>query len=158
MLAAERRVRTRAVRPAAPAPRNELRRRLPSLLVWTLVAAGIGARVYQFAWNRSLFLDEAALALNLRDRSFLELFGHLDHAQFAPIGFLLLQKTLVALFGAGSIVGMVALSIAIAIPLRISAIHLGRLFNSLAVAIGGLSCALGLLMICRIGYLHALVG
>jgi hypothetical protein len=64
----------------------------------------------------------------------------------------------IALFGSGSIVGMLVLSIAIAIPLRITAVHLGRLFNSLAVAIGGLSCALGLLMICRIGYLHALAG
>jgi hypothetical protein len=64
----------------------------------------------------------------------------------------------IALFGAGSIVGMLALSIAIAIPLRVTAVRLGKLFNSLAVAIGGLSCALGLLMICRIGYLHVLAG
>ncbi|HEX2399437.1 MAG TPA: hypothetical protein VHJ79_05515 [Mycobacterium sp.] len=64
----------------------------------------------------------------------------------------------VALFGAGSIVGMATLSIAIAIPLRLTAAHLCNLFNGLAAAIGGLSCALGLLMICRIGYLHALAG
>jgi hypothetical protein len=51
---------------------------------------------------------------------------------------------------------MATLSIAIAIPLRISADHLSNLFNGLAAAIGGLSCALGLLMICRIGYLQAL--
>ncbi len=61
----------------------------------------------------------------------------------------------IALFGAGSIVGMATLSIAIAIPLRITADHLSNLFNGLAAAIGGLSCALGVLIICRIGYLHA---
>ena len=64
----------------------------------------------------------------------------------------------IALFGAGSIVGMATLSIAIAIPLRITADHLSDLFNGLAAAIGGFSCALGLLIICRIGYLHAAAG
>ena len=56
----------------------------------------------------------------------------------------------IALFGAGSIAGMATLSIAIAIPLRISAAHLCNLFDGLAAAIGGFSCALGLLMIYRI--------
>jgi hypothetical protein len=32
------------------------------------------------------------------------------------------------------------------------------LFNALTAAIGGFSCALGLLMIARISYLHALPG
>jgi hypothetical protein len=64
----------------------------------------------------------------------------------------------IALFGAGSIAGMATLSIAIAIPLRITAVHVGRLFNALTAAIGGFSCALGLLMIARISYLHALPG
>lgn len=64
----------------------------------------------------------------------------------------------IALFGAGSIAGMLALSIAIAIPLRITAVHLSRLFNGLAGAIGGFSCALGLLIICRIAYLYGSAG
>jgi hypothetical protein len=68
-------------------------------LIWLFVAAGIGLRLYQYLWNRSLFLDEAALALNLRDRSFLEMLQPLDHAQFGPAGLLLLQKALVTLFG-----------------------------------------------------------
>ncbi len=64
----------------------------------------------------------------------------------------------IALFGVGSIIGMATLSIAIAIPLRITAVHLNTLYNGLAAVIGGLSCALGLLIICRIGYLHAPAG
>jgi hypothetical protein len=64
----------------------------------------------------------------------------------------------IALFGAGSTIGMATLSMAIAIPLRLTAAHLGRLFNGLAAMIGGLSCALGLLTICRIGYLQLLAG
>jgi hypothetical protein len=64
----------------------------------------------------------------------------------------------IALFGAGSIVGMVALSIAIAIPLRLTAVHLSRLFSGLAAAVGGFSCVLGLLIICRIGYHYGSAG
>lgn len=61
----------------------------------------------------------------------------------------------IALFGMGSVAGMAALSIAIAIPLRLTA-RLGRVFNSLTAAIGGLSCALGLLTIYRIVIAQAL--
>jgi hypothetical protein len=64
----------------------------------------------------------------------------------------------IALFGAGSIIGMVALSIAIAIPLRITAVRLSRLFSGLAAAVGGFSCVLGLLIICRIGYHYGSAG
>lgn len=62
----------------------------------------------------------------------------------------------IALFGIGSIIGMATLSVVIAIPLRLTAIHLGRLFHGLAAAIGACSCALGLLMIYRISALQAL--
>jgi hypothetical protein len=59
----------------------------------------------------------------------------------------------IALFGAGSILGMAMLSIAIAIPLRITSIHITRMCNGLAAAVGGLSCALGLLIVWRISTL-----
>jgi hypothetical protein len=59
----------------------------------------------------------------------------------------------IALFGAGSILGMAVLSIAIAIPLRITSSHITRLFNGLAAAVGSVSCALGLLMMWRISAL-----
>jgi sulfite exporter TauE/SafE len=57
----------------------------------------------------------------------------------------------IALFGAGSIVGMASLSVAIAIPLRLSEDRLGRLYRGLTVAIGLGSCALGLFTVYRIG-------
>jgi hypothetical protein len=53
----------------------------------------------------------------------------------------------IVLFGAGSIIGMATLSMAIAIPLRITSVHVSRMFNAFAVTIGCLSCALGLVMI-----------
>jgi hypothetical protein len=61
----------------------------------------------------------------------------------------------VALFGAGSIVGMASLSVVIAIPLRLTAPHLRGLYNGLTALIGGLSCVLGILTVYRIGAAEA---
>lgn len=57
----------------------------------------------------------------------------------------------IMLFGAGSIVGMASLSVAIAIPLRLSEPRLGHLYRGLTAAIGLGSCALGLFTVYRIG-------
>ncbi len=51
--------------------------------------------------EKSLWLDEAALALNVLDKSFLELFQPLQYAQSAPPLFLCLTKVLVSIFGPG---------------------------------------------------------
>ena len=63
-----------------------------------LVIAGIGLRLAEYALNRSLWLDEAFLALNIKERGITELFGTLDFNQAAPVGYLLLAKS-VSLFG-----------------------------------------------------------
>lgn len=60
----------------------------------------------------------------------------------------------IALFGVGSIVGMALLSVAISIPLRLSAGHLGALHNGMTAFLGGLSCALGVFMVCKIGFVE----
>jgi hypothetical protein len=60
---------------------------------------GIILRIYFYVINRSLWLDEAMLALNIINRSFLELFKPLDYNQGAPIGFLILQKLFASIFG-----------------------------------------------------------
>lgn len=78
----------------APSPRSWL---LAALLV--SATAGVLLRLYLFALNPSLWVDEAFLALNIRDRSYLQLFHRLDYEQAAPPAFLLVQKMLFTLLG-----------------------------------------------------------
>ncbi len=56
-----------------------------------IVAIGVALRVREYLANRSLWIDEAFLALNLLDRSPRDLFGNLDFNQAAPPGFLVLE-------------------------------------------------------------------
>ena len=92
--------------------RATLRRRMPEAwrpasepatlvqaLALALITVGIGLRLAEYGLNRSLWLDEAFLALNIRDRGFGDLFGTLDYNQAAPAGYLLLERSAVALFG-----------------------------------------------------------
>jgi hypothetical protein len=63
---------------------------------WTgiaIIAAAVVLSIVQFAFNRSLFIDEAWLALNITDKSFADLIRPLDHEQVAPILFLWAEKT-----------------------------------------------------------------
>jgi hypothetical protein len=57
----------------------------------------------------------------------------------------------IAMFGIGSIAGMAILSVAICVPLRMSAGRLGRLHNGLTALTGIFSCALGAWMVIEIG-------
>ena len=52
-----------------------------------------------FFFNRSLWLDEAALALNIVEKDIISLLRPLDFNQVAPIGFLLIEKIVSGLFG-----------------------------------------------------------
>ncbi|MGB3560333.1 MAG: glycosyltransferase family 39 protein [Geitlerinemataceae cyanobacterium] len=63
------------------------------------MAFGVLVRLVQYLANRSLWADEAVLALNLINRSYAELFQPLDYNQAAPIGFLLIEKFLLTIFG-----------------------------------------------------------
>lgn len=63
----------------------------------------------------------------------------------------------IALFGIGSITGMALLSVAITIPLRLSAGRLGWLHNGMTALLGGVSCALGLFMVYEIGFVEGLL-
>lgn len=71
---------------------------LTFLTVLTLFV-GTGLRIAAFASERSLWIDEAMLALNIRARTPEQLLAPLDHNQGAPLGFLFTCKASVTLFG-----------------------------------------------------------
>lgn len=75
--------------------------RLVTFAAWGLLAIGIVLRLRQYLANRSLWLDEAMLALNIIHKDVWGLFGKLDSEQGAPLGFLLLEKLAATLFGDG---------------------------------------------------------
>lgn len=66
---------------------------------WSIIAFGTVLRIGQFLYNRSLTEGEAALALNIVNRSYDGLFQPLDYVQAAPVGFLLVQRFMILLFG-----------------------------------------------------------
>jgi len=64
-----------------------------------LLLLGVGLRTAAFASERSLWIDEAMVALNIVERNPARLFEPLDRNQGAPVGFLLAMKASVELFG-----------------------------------------------------------
>lgn len=72
------------------------------LLLWATIGLGIIIRLVQFLANRALWIDEAALASSLVNRSYSGLFlKTLDYNQTAPPGFLIVERFFVQLFGTG---------------------------------------------------------
>ena len=59
---------------------------------WGIILLGIFLRSYLYFLNRSLWADEASLAINLVTRDFSELAQLLDYHQAAPVGFLFVEK------------------------------------------------------------------
>ena len=74
-------------------------RSVMAILPWVIISLGIVLRLRQFLFNRSLSFDESLVALNIIERSFLELAKPLDYKATAPIGFLMIEKLLVYIFG-----------------------------------------------------------
>ncbi len=68
-------------------------------LLWSLVAAGVALRIGFFLYPRTLWLDEAMIALNMRESVSTLLRGQLYYYQRAPLGWLLTQKGLFEIFG-----------------------------------------------------------
>jgi len=73
-------------------------------IVLTVLAVGIAIDVYQWWGARPLWLDEEMIALNFRDRSFVELARPLWLEQSAPYGWLVLERALLLVFGDGELV------------------------------------------------------
>ncbi len=71
--------------------------------IWiaTAISVAVGAvlRIRQYLTGRSLWHDEVMLASNILGRSYGDLLKPLDHAQGAPLGFLLIEKAVVNLLG-----------------------------------------------------------
>jgi hypothetical protein len=67
------------------------------------ILLGLALRVVQYAANRSLWFDEAMLALNILHRSAAGLTATLDFNQVAPIGFLQTEKLATHAFGASEL-------------------------------------------------------
>lgn len=72
-------------------------------LSWAVVALGALLRLGRYLDNRSLWLDESFLAINLLERSFGDLFDRLDFVQSAPPAFLAIEKGAADLLGDGEL-------------------------------------------------------
>ena len=66
----------------------------PLMLFLVIISIGVILRLRQYLANRSLWLDEALLALNIINKSFSELSQPLDYDQGAPLGFLWIEKSI----------------------------------------------------------------
>lgn len=73
--------------------------RFENIALGFVIIIGIAISIFQFFYNRSLWLDEANLALNIINRNFLELFEPLDRFQVAPILFLQIEKLFTLIIG-----------------------------------------------------------
>lgn len=68
-------------------------------LEFTIIAVGIFFRIAQYLTDRAVWGDEWFLLENLLTRSYTQLFLPLTNGQSAPIGFLLIEKLAIDLFG-----------------------------------------------------------
>jgi len=97
-------------------------------LAFLLLLAGAVLRLLQYLSNRSLWLDEAALARNILDRSAWRLVSTpLDYVQTAPPGFLLAEKLVTTLAGGSEyalrfiplVLGLISLPLFLAVARRL---------------------------------------
>ena len=68
-------------------------------VVGIIIGFGIILRLIPYLHNRSLWLDEVWLALNIIQKPYSQLVGVLENSQIAPIGFLFIEKFMVLTFG-----------------------------------------------------------
>ncbi|WP_187329319.1 glycosyltransferase family 39 protein [Halomicronema hongdechloris] len=68
-------------------------------IAWLIIGVSGAVRVIQYGFNRSLWADEAVLALNIGNRTYTELLKPLDYDQGAPFGFLFLEKLATQILG-----------------------------------------------------------
>ncbi|MDJ1499733.1 glycosyltransferase family 39 protein [Xanthocytophaga agilis] len=69
------------------------------LSYYSIIFIGCFLAIFQFLYNRSLWYDEAMLAVNIVSKDFNQLLKPLDKDQVAPIGFLFVEKINTLIFG-----------------------------------------------------------
>ena len=112
------------------------------MLPAALVVLGTGLRLRQYLVRRSLWNDEAALALNVVNRGYGGLLEPLDIDQGAPLGFLWGQRTAVNLFGNNEFaLRLIPLLSGVAALVLVAALA-RRLLSPLATAVAVLLTAL----------------
>jgi uncharacterized membrane protein YuzA (DUF378 family) len=79
---------------------NRRTERIYLVLLGMVFLLGAFLRLNRFLLNRSLWVDEALFALNIIERTPLQLVGPLGYGQHSPVGFTLLIKLVTMLFGA----------------------------------------------------------
>jgi hypothetical protein len=67
--------------------------------LWIILGIGVFIRLLEYLANRSLWFDEARIALNITNRSFAGLLQPLDYDQAAPIGFLFIERLAIEILG-----------------------------------------------------------
>lgn len=83
-------------------PPNWPGRQISAWVLLVMVLSGASFRIAEYVADRSLWLDEAALAQNILNQPISDLAaGRLSNSQVAPPGFLLAVRAIVALSGAG---------------------------------------------------------
>jgi len=85
-------------------PKNLKRFLHENIVASALLFIGVLLRLRQYLVGRSLWLDEAMLALNIVNRNFAKLLKPLDYDQGAPPGFLLVEKLFNVLLGRNELV------------------------------------------------------
>ncbi|MDJ0569602.1 MAG: glycosyltransferase family 39 protein [Pleurocapsa sp. MO_192.B19] len=113
--------------------------RLLKYLALFFVLFGILVRLIQYLNNRSLWLDEASLALNIINRSYGELAQTLDHNQAAPLGFLWLEKLSTQIWGnneyALRLLPFIASILALGVFYRLVCLYSSTLAAPIAIAL-----------------------
>ena len=105
-------------------------------LCWLLITAGVVLRLREYLNNRSLWLDESGLALNIVTRSFRDLLAPLEPLQVAPIGFLWLERAAVDLGGPSEMVLRLVPLIAGVVSLILFYVAVRRTFGLRVATIG----------------------
>jgi 4-amino-4-deoxy-L-arabinose transferase-like glycosyltransferase len=155
----------RVVRPddvildGAPPPTRELAsiRRIPSvravsgargydIATSVIVLMASALQVAQYLYDRSLWMDEAFLSINLLDQPFSRLFGQLGFNQAAPPGFLVTERVAITILGTSEyalrLFPLLCGIASIFLFKRMSRLLLDRTAALLALALFGLSDAL----------------